>query len=425
MATYAYLANAAEEEDFLKFADLIVFCLKHYEQYNLVTQIAIADLVRCYGYYLKDVEKDLIISAVDAIYPTGNLILDVLFSEFTIYKSFLLKSANKHVPDYMEPKDVEFYLAEQLYDLGEEKPQKEINKYAKYSIYRDSIMHLLDLCDVDYEKLYKKLHTSSILTHKMQEYVDRLSQTIELNTVYKSYEIQYALHAIIEKAVFEKRPELIAQSWLWLIPDYQAMYRAFKCRDIQPVNHVYDKSNLCEAFLKNDEDEYILIGRYEIKKHFGYHEESYKLGYQGIVENNNQEYSVPFQEYLVTSIETGEGYAISNNSGQLIDFRRTIDLVLEDENFLWPGITISRLFDIHIQFDFLNRRYIAVNQEGDIVFIVKNWSSNYKGDSEYPGNAIPLYCGTELYIKREKKKKLEQKNGKLKMKTYVEVNART
>lgn len=425
LATYAYLANAAEEEDFLKFADLIVFCLKHYEQYNLVTQIAIADLVRCYGYYLKDVEKDLIISAVDAIYPTGNLILDVLFSEFTIYKSFLLKSANKHVPDYMEPKDVEFYLAEQLYDLGEEKPQKEINKYAKYSIYRDSIMHLLDLCDVDYEKLYKKLHTSSILTHKMQEYVDRLSQTIELNTVYKSYEIQYALHAIIEKAVFEKRPELIAQSWLWLIPDYQAMYRAFKCRDIQPVNHVYDKSNLCEAFLKNDEDEYILIGRYEIKKHFGYHEESYKLGYQGIVENNNQEYSVPFQEYRVTSIETGEGYAISNNSGQLIDFRRTIDLVLEDENFLWPGITISRLFDIHIQFDFLNRRYIAVNQEGDIVFIVKKWSSNYKGDNEYPGNAIPLYCGTELYIKREYIEKLEQKYGKLKMKTYVEVNART
>lgn len=188
---------------------------------------------------------------------------------------------------------------------------------------------------------------------------------------------------------------------------------------------MYDKSNLCEAFLKNDEDEYILIGRYEIKKHFGYHEESYKLGYQGIVENNNQEYSVPFQEYLVTSIETGEGYAISNNSGQLIDFRRTIDLVLEDENFLWPGITISRLFDIHIQFDFLNRRYIAVNQEGDIVFIVKKWSSNYKGDSEYPGNAIPLYCGTELYIKREYVEKLEQKYGKLKMKTCVEVNART
>ena len=32
---------------------------------------------------------------------------------------------------------------------------------------------------------------------------------------------------------------------------------------------------------------------------------------------------------------------------------------------------------------------------------MKKWSSSYKGDSEYHGNAIPLYSGTKLYIKKE------------------------
>lgn len=36
----------------------------------------------------------------------------------------------------------------------------------------------------------------------------------------------------------------------------------------------------------------------------------------------------------------------------------------------------------------------------DIVIIMKKWSSSYKGDIEYHGDAIPLYSGTELYIKR-------------------------
>lgn len=42
LATYAYLANAAEEENYSEFTESIVFCLEHYKQYNLVTQIAIA-----------------------------------------------------------------------------------------------------------------------------------------------------------------------------------------------------------------------------------------------------------------------------------------------------------------------------------------------------------------------------------------------
>ena len=78
-----------------------------------------------------------------------------------------------------------------------------------------------------------------------------------------------------------------------------------------------------------------------------------------------------------------------------------------------------------MKFDFLHGRYIAVNSENDIVFIMKKWSSSYKGDSEYSGNAIPLYSGNELYIKKEYIEILEQRFGKLKMKTYVESYTQT
>ena len=73
----------------------------------------------------------------------------------------------------------------------------------------------------------------------------------------------------------------------------------------------------------------------------------------------------------------------------------------------------------HFKFDFINRRYIAVNQMNDIVIIMKKWSSSYKGDIEYHGDAIPLYSGTELYIKKEYLEIIEQRMGRLKMKTFV------
>lgn len=88
LATYAYIANSAEEENYSEFTDSIIFCLEHYKQYNLVTQIAIADLIRCYGYNLDDLNEERMIDAINAIYPTRNLLLDVMFSEFTIYKFF-------------------------------------------------------------------------------------------------------------------------------------------------------------------------------------------------------------------------------------------------------------------------------------------------------------------------------------------------
>ena len=73
--------------------------------------------------------------------------------------------------------------------------------------------------------------------------------------LYKSYVIQYALHAIIEKAFIDREPELLPQTLFRLIPDYQGMYKLFKCRDMQPQNHLYDKNNSCEPFLINNKDE--------------------------------------------------------------------------------------------------------------------------------------------------------------------------
>lgn len=167
-------------------------------------------------------------------------------------------------------------------------------------------------------------------------------------------------------------------------------------------------------------DEYILIGCSEIKKHIDYHQTSLIFAYQGIVGEAGDEHQIPFQQYLATAVEEGEIYTILDNPESLIDFIRTLDRELEDEDYLWPGTSVSKLLDVHIEFDFLNGRYIAINQEKDVVFIMKKWSSSYKGDSEYHGNAIPLYSGTKLYIKKEYIGILEQQFGTLMMKTCVQ-----
>ena len=419
LATYAYLANAAEEENYSEFTESIVFCLEHYEHYNLVVQIAIADLIRCYSYYLTDLNINQIVNAINTIYPTQNLLLDVIFSEFTIYKDFLLKCSDKHVPDYMEQEDIEFYLAEQLYDLGKDETREEIDKYAKNSIYRDSIMQAIDSCGINYVEFYKKLNTSKELNDKRRGFVGGESKIPETNTVYKAYEIQYALHAIVEKAYIDRIPELISQNLFRLMPDFQGMYRLFKCREMQPQNHLYEKNNLCEPFYKNNEDEYILIGRVETRRHIDYKHLSLVFACQGIVREDDEERQNPFAQYLTIAVGKDNLYIMLDNWESLIGLIKTVDRELEDEDYLWPGKSIIELFDVHIEFDYINRRYIAVNQIKDIVFIMKKWSSSYKSDIQYSGNAIPLYSGTELYIKKEYLEMLEQQIGTLKMKTFV------
>ena len=111
---------------------------------------------------------------------------------------------------------------------------------------------------------------------------------------------------------------------------------------------------------------------------------------------------------------------ISDNPESLIDLIRSLDRELEDEDYLWPETTISEMLNVHMEFDFLHGRYIGVNQDNDVIFIMRKWSSSYKGDSDYPGNAIPLYSGTKLYIKKEYIEKMEKRFGTLMMKTYVQ-----
>lgn len=420
LATYAYLANAAEEKNYSEFVDSILFCLEHYKQFNLVTKIAIADLISCYGNRIGRENINLIIDAINDVYPTGNLLLDVIFSRFTVYKNFLSWCPDKHGPDYMDQEDIEFYLREQLYDLGKEKIQEGIDEYAKNAIYRDSIMCVVNQCGINYEEIYKKLHSSEKLSDQLRDFVSPRTKVSECNTVYKSYVIQYALHAIIEKAYFEKKPELVPQSLLLLKPNYQRMYRLFKCREIQPSNHQYDKENSCKPFIRNDEEEYILIGSFEAKKEIDHQKASIVCAYQGIVGEEDEENQSPLRQYLVTTFGRRENNLISDNVGAVIDLCWTLDRELEDDVFLLPATSVSDLLNVYIEFDFLQGRYIAVNQEKDIVFIMKTWSSSYLGDSDYAGNSIPLYTGSMLYIKKEYIPTLEQRFGTLIMRKYVE-----
>ena len=358
---------------------------------------------------------------LDALFAVGydkDSIITIWRNAFDIMKLRFPNLDHYPIDNVLEETD-------ELLGLGKEETREETDEYAKNSVYRDPIMQVVDTCGIDYVELYERLHASSRLNNKIRAFVGGGSKMPETNTVYKSYVIQYALHAIIEKAYRDRKPELIPQNLFRLIPDYQGMYRLFKCHEMQPQNHLYDKNNSCEPFIINNKAEYILVGSFEIRKQIDYHQVSWVYAYQGIVGEDDEENQIPFQQCLVSSIENGECCVISSNLGALIEFRRTFDLELEDEGYLWPGMTVSKLLNVHIKFDFLNGRYIAVNQDNDIVFIMKKWSSSYKGDSEYPGNAIPLYSGTELYIKKEYIEMLEKQFGTLMMKTCVKSYTQT
>ena len=51
---------------------------------------------------------------------------------------------------------------------------------------------------------------------------------------------------------------------------------------------------------------------------------------------------------------------------------------------------------------------------------MKNWQSCYWGDSDFQGQAIPLYVGTELYIKTDYLTVLQEHYGKLHVRIKVE-----
>lgn len=159
LAAYAYLADKAEENRHKEFVESVNYCLEQFEHFNLVTQIAIVDLIKRYSFQLPEVCQKRLSRAIDNIYPTGNVLLDVILSEFTVYTKMIARSSDKHAPDCVEQEDVEFYLAENMYSLGTIEQMDIPNDYARNSFLRDPIMKVLKTCGINYEDLYVKLHT--------------------------------------------------------------------------------------------------------------------------------------------------------------------------------------------------------------------------------------------------------------------------
>lgn len=415
LAAYAYLVDRAEEKRYLEFTEAVEFCLKYFKRLNLVSQIAIADLLSRYSFKLSKVCQKRLTQTIDKIYPTGNFLLDVLFSEFTIYKSYLCKSLDKHAPDYLEQEDIEFYLAEKMYDLGKMEHSDIADNYAKNSIYRDSVMDVVRKCGIDYEALYLKLHSSKRLNNKIREFISGPINLPEMNTVYKSYAIQYTLHAIIEKAYIQRRPEIIPQSLLQLVPDFTGMYRIFKSREAAPNMHLFTDNKLMK---KEDikDLEYTLVGCIEIKRDLDYEKAKWSFVFSGLVLDSIDKDEIPLNQYYVRSFEEGNNYQATGDLYSLINLFCSLDKELEDNYYLWPIADVCEILNLHTAFDFLNGRFVAVNQSQEVVFYMKSWQSCYKGDSDYTGYAIPLYMGTALYIKTDYLTILQEHYGTLRMK---------
>ena len=56
---------------------------------------------------------------------------------------FLDMQIPKNTPDYMEQEDIEFYLAEQLYDLGKVATREGADEYAKNSVCMKRILNYI------------------------------------------------------------------------------------------------------------------------------------------------------------------------------------------------------------------------------------------------------------------------------------------
>lgn len=419
LAVYAYLADKAQEKNYTEFTEAVDFCLKQFKCFNLVTQLAIADLICRYSFQLPNVCQKRLILTIDSIYPTGNLLLDVMFSVFTVYKSDISKSLDKHVPDYMDQDDIEFYLAEKKYDLGKIKQKDISDLYAKNSRYRDPIMVIVSQCGIDYEALYVKLHSSQNLNDEIREFIAGSINLPEMNTVYKSYVIQYALHAIIEKAFMEKLPEIIPQSLLQLVPDFLGMYRAFRSREIAPRDHLFEAQDLQRDIVVEDA-EYMRIASIEIRRTIDYKETKYIFSYMGVVPKSFDITELPVNLYIVPSFEKRKIYRKTDDSLALIELDSSLDKELEDNHFLWPVENICKTLNLHTEFDSLNGRYVALNHNQEVVFFMKNFQSCYRGDSDYPGYAIPLYVGTALYMKTNYLSLLKEHYGDLQIQIKTE-----
>ena len=420
LAAYSYIANSVEEKNHQEFVDSIVFCLENFKNYNLVTQMAIADLISLYGDRMSVQDSEKLKYAIDDIYPTGNLLLDAMFAQWKVYYEHLLGSVEKHAPDFYEQEDIKFYLSEQLYELGNHSSITDIERFAKNSVHRDPVMMILKACEIDYVDVYTKLQTSEVLGGQLNKFIGSQSNVPELNTVYKSYEIQYALHAIIEKAYANRTPELISSHIGGLIPDFRGMYILFKCRDIQPKELCSKQGNRCEPFEISNEKDDVLIGCFEMKKNINYKTFSMEHGYLGLVCKPIKDDSSPFEEYISLGINSINKYVINKNEEALIELVRTCDCLLDDDNFLLPSDYVLAFLKGRMMFDYVNRRYIVVDHDNKTLFFIKKWSSCYRGDSDYNGDAIPLYSGTCMYSTYETLHKLKTKISRLSRQIFAD-----
>ena len=160
-------------------------------------------------------------------------------------------------------------------------------------------------------------------------------------------------------------------------------------------------------------------------------------------------YSYEWGSSLIDKDEFLNSIRLSSDVGHDMFYRELPEVIISHSGRITKGL-LDALFAIGFDkdsiitiwrsaFDIMKLRFPNLDQYSidnvleetdellgnDIVFIMKKWSSSYKGDSEYPGNAIPLYSGTELYIKKEYIGILEEQFGKLKMKTCVQSYTQT
>ncbi|MCI6746845.1 MAG: ATP-binding protein [Anaerolactibacter massiliensis] len=420
LSGYSFIADQTEDE--AAFLAAISYGIKHFAEWNYVTKIAFVQLIRDYGGKLHAEGKKNLIEEINGIYPSGNILIDLLLSGGTVYTDVLKHKTDKHIPDIYEQEDIEFYLKEKLPDLGkisETQGSAKSDYYAENCIYRDSAMWLLKCIGADYKELYIELHNSEVVNKKIRKFAGAVAGQPEMNTEYKSYVLQYAQHLILKKAYRDRDPFLIQNNLLLLVPDYSGMYLYVKSREVNSGKHIFDKkSGTVEAVEVETDGKYRRIATFEVKRDINYKNNSMIVAYEGLVtsawrDNENTQDIRPVNESLTFSFPQDAIIELTADSSCLIDVLAKIDKELEGESYLWPSETICRAYGLQKKFDMKTGCFCATDPDGNDVFRMRNWRACYKGNSDYSGNAIPSYFGVELIASDDFIKKIESDYGKL------------
>ena len=408
LTAYSYIADCGKSKQYSEVEEAFLFSLSNFNKWNYVTQLGIVTLIGKYGCELNDKDQHVLIKAIDKIYPTGNLLLDVLFSSKSIYYSSIGFDNKKYEPDIYNRDELKYYLEENLPDLGDLEASsysEEDNSFVEGSIYRDPILVILSNIGVDYQSFYKMIHSSSIVQHEIRYFVSGTTDQPEMNTVYKSYVLHYALHELLKKAYESDDSEVITKHLLCFIPDFDGMYLYRKCRVLPPENHLFlnDDSSVFREFVVNSADEYTRVGCAEVKKVVEYRKNAITLAYEGLVtadwNKTSEKQKIPFEESFVLSFFHLPSYQMHYDDSCLIDLQQKWDKEFEGEAYLWPAKVLCEKFHLRRTIGQNPYEFYAVNDQDEVVFVMRNWRACYNGNSDYRGNAIPLYFGVELLVK--------------------------